>query len=292
MTAPRPRRRISRELTRIANAPVDSVLAEIGDSAPASRPRIGVTGPPGAGKSTLINTLAAHRIGANLCDTMAVLAIDPSSPVSGGSILGDRIRMDRIADLPGLFIRSLSSRGARNGLCDNIVDLLVALERHAFDEIVLETVGTGQSEVEVAELVDTTVLIVPPDAGDSVQTMKSGILEVADIIAVTKADMPGAARMAADIGTILRARGDWMPPVVETRGDGTGVPRLSDEIDRHRAWLAEARPHAVSNARRRRYHLRALIARQAEEALSGDRHLAEGALADAYEKLTRKLGVG
>jgi len=292
MTASLPRRRISRELTRIANAPVETVLAEIGDAAAAGRPRVGVTGPPSAGKFTLINNLASHRIGETLSKTMAILAIDPSSPVSGGSILGDRIRMDRIADLPGLFIRSLSSRGARNGLCDNIVDLLVALERHAFDEIVLETVGTGQSEVEVAELVDTTVLIVPPDAGDSVQTMKSGILEVADIVAITKADMPGAARMATDIGTILRVRDDWMPPVVETKGDGSGVARLSAEIDRHRAWLAQAKPQAFSNERRRRYHLRALIARQAEEALSGDRQLAEGSLADAYERLTRKLGVG
>ncbi|MGI3213189.1 ArgK/MeaB family GTPase [Roseovarius tibetensis] len=292
MTPLLPRRRISQELTRIANAPVERVLAEIGDASPAVRPRVGVTGPPGAGKSTLINNIAAHRISAGLSDTMAILAIDPSSPISGGAILGDRIRMDRIADLPGLFIRSLSSRGARNGLCDNIVDLLVALERYSFDEIFLETVGTGQSEVEVAELVDTTVLIVPPDAGDSVQAMKSGILEVADIIAVTKADTPGAARMAADIAAILRARGDWTPPVVATQGDGAGVNRLSHEIDRHRAWLADARPKAFSNERRRRYHLRALIARQAEEALSGDRQLAEGTLADAYEKLTRELGVG
>lgn len=292
MTRALPRREISRELSRIANAGVSDVLAEIGAAEPAAAPRIGITGPPGGGKSTLISNLAAHRMGRDGLETMAVLAIDPSSPLSGGSILGDRIRMDRVADLEGLFIRSLSSRGARNGLCDNIVDLLVALERHGFDEILLETVGTGQSEVEVAELVDTTVLIVPPDAGDSVQTMKSGILEIADIVVVTKSDLPGAQRMASDITSILKPREGWEPKVIGTRTDGTGIAELSDEIDRHRAWLARARPESLTREKRRAYHLRALITRRAEDALSSDRQLAQGGLAESYHRLAQALCAG
>jgi len=285
------RRRISRELTRIANAPVREVLDTIGDSAAPAAFRIGVTGPPGGGKSTLINALVKERLGQGGPSTLAVLAIDPSSPVSGGAILGDRIRMDAISDLPGLYLRSLSSRGARNGLCDNVVDLLTLLETHAFDEIILETVGVGQSEVAVHEVVDTLVVIVPPDAGDSVQTMKSGILEMADIVVVTKADQSGARRMAADLAAVLRKQGDREVPVLQTEANGTGVDALSRAIDDHRAWLAENHPQALTRESRRRYHLQALIDRQVQDALKADAEIARGTLTHSYDRLLAALRV-
>ena len=285
------RRQISRELTRIANAPVREVLNTIGDSEAPAAFRIGVTGPPGGGKSTLINTLAQERLKDSTNTRLAVLAIDPSSPVSGGAILGDRIRMDAIADLPGLYLRSLSSRGARNGLCDNVVDLLTLLETHGFDEVLLETVGVGQSEVAVHEVVDTLVVIVPPDAGDSVQTMKSGILEMADIVVVTKADQPGARRMASDLAAVLRKRGDREVPVLQTEATGAGVAALNQAIDDHRAWLADNHPQALTRESRRRYHLQALIDRQVQDALKAEDDIARGTLTTSYDRLLAALRV-
>ena len=285
------RRQISRELTRIANAPVREVLDTIGDSQALAAYRIGVTGPPGGGKSTLINALVKERVGKGLESTLAVLAIDPSSPVSGGAILGDRIRMDAIADLPGLYLRSLSSRGARNGLCENVVDLLTLLETHGFNEIILETVGVGQSEIAVHEVVDTLVVIVPPDAGDSVQTMKSGILEMADIVVVTKSDQPGARRMASDLAAVLRKRGNRDVPVLQTEAAGAGVGELSQAIDDHRAWLADNHPQVLTRENRRRYHLQALIDRQVQDALKADGDIVRGTLTTSYDRLLAALRV-
>ena len=286
---PLDRRRISRALTRVANAPVAQVLAAIGDSKVRPAFRIGITGPPGGGKSSLINALVQERLSPGTLDTLAVLAIDPSSPVSGGAILGDRIRMDAIADLPGLYLRSLSSRGARNGLCDNVVDLLTLLEVQGFDEIILETVGVGQSEVAVHEVVDTLVVIVPPDAGDSVQTMKSGILEMADIIVVTKADMSGARRMASDLSAVLNERSGRSVPVLQTQADGRGVADLDRAIDAHRNSIVENRTEETTRESRRRYHLRALADRQVEEALRANPEITEGTLMASYDRLLAAL---
>ena len=285
------RRQISRELTRIANASVREVLNTIGDSVAPAAFRIGVTGPPGGGKSTLINALVRERLKDSTDTRLAGLAIDPSSPVSGGAILGDRIRMDAIADLPRLYLRSLSSRGARNGLCDNVVDLLTLLETHRFDEIILETVGVGQSEVAVHEVVDTLVVIVPPDAGDSVQTMKSGILEMADIVVVTKADQPGAQRMASDLAAVLRKQGDREVPVLQTEASGAGIDVLNAAIDAHRAWIADNHPETLTRENRRRYHLQALIDRQVHDALKADGDIARGTLTTSFDRLLKALRV-
>lgn len=286
---PLARRQISRALTRIANAPVREVLQTLGDSQAPAGFRIGITGPPGSGKSTLITALVAERLDLATDRTLAVLAIDPSSPVSGGAILGDRIRMDAIADLPGLYLRSLSSRGASNGLCDNVVDLMTLLDSYGFDEIILETVGVGQSEVAVHEVVDVLVVIVPPDAGDSIQTMKSGILEMADIVVVTKADQPGAARMATDLSAVLGERDGQDVRVIMTEARGTGVNGLNAAIDARRDWLEAHAPSAFSRDARRRYHLRALLERQVHEALTSDTNLTQGTLSQSYDRLLAAL---
>ena len=283
------RRQISRALTRIANAPVTEVLDTIGDSDALPAYRIGITGPPGAGKSTLISRLAKLRLDQAPDQKLAVLAIDPSSPISGGSILGDRIRMDAVADLRGLYIRSLSSRGARNGLCDNIVDLLTLLESHGFDEIILETVGVGQSEIAVRDVVDTMIVTIPPDAGDTVQTMKSGILEMADILVVTKADQPGARRMASDLSAVLRPRDDWQPPVVSVNTDGTGYSLLNASIDQHRTLPSKAKHARAAANQRRRYHLQALFDRSIQEVLRSDAEVTKGALRQSYDRLLAQL---
>lgn len=293
MTQALPRRAIAKELTRLVDAPVGDVIAEIGGTAGCAGRRIGITGPPGGGKSTLISALAAHRFRQDPARSLAVLAIDPTSPVSGGSILGDRIRMDAISDLPNLFIRSVPSRGAGNGLCENVVDLLAALERRGFDEVVLETVGIGQSELDVRELVDTVVLVVPPDAGDSVQAMKAGIIEIADIFVVTRSGHPGARRMASEIRTVVGARiaedGAWVPPVVMTETDGTGIAALSRAIDEHRDAGANGADAEQIRSRRRLYHLKALAVREIEAVLGADAAFATGDLRSSYNRLLDSL---
>jgi LAO/AO transport system kinase len=179
-----PRRNLSRALSRIANADVSDTLAQQSEPPAMNLPRIGITGAPGAGKSSLIARLAKLRKHADR--KIAVLAVDPSSPVSQGSILGDRIRMDAIADDPDIFIRSIPSRRAHDGLADNTADLLNAMEGHGFGEIILETVGVGQAEYTIRTLVDTVVLILVPHSGDAIQAMKAGILEMADIYVVNR----------------------------------------------------------------------------------------------------------
>jgi LAO/AO transport system kinase len=287
------RRKIARELTRIINAPVRDVLSQIGATTSHASHRIGITGPAGGGKSTLISMLAKHRFQKVDVELIAVLAIDPSSPISGGSILGDRIRMDAIADQPGLFIRSVPSRGTKNGLCDNVVDLLATLDRHVFDEVILETVGIGQSQMEVRELVDTVVLLVPPDTGDSIQAMKAGIIEIADIFVVTKSENSSARLMATQIQSVLEvSRGapdHWDPPVLMTRADGTGVAELSSAIDRHRDWSKMRLNEDETEARRRRYHLKALVARQVEEILAAESNIAKGDLQSSFTRLVNRL---
>ncbi|WP_372922623.1 ArgK/MeaB family GTPase [Roseovarius sp.] len=293
MTEAAARRALARQITRVANANVRDVLTEFEDVFTRDSHRIALTGAPGAGKSTLITGLVRERMKSCASDRMAVLAVDPSSPVSGGSLLGDRIRMDAIAELPGLFIRSLPSRGARNGLCDNVEDLLALVETHGYPEILFETVGVGQSEVDVRALVDTVVLVVPPDAGDSVQTMKAGILEVADIFVVSRGGLSSARRMASDINAILdrvpAAPGCWRAPVVLTDTDGTGLAALSDAISAHAAWLG-ARENREERARARRdHHLRMMVNRRLDEVLSAEGCDAARDVKTAFDNLIARL---
>jgi LAO/AO transport system kinase len=295
VTAPAERRALARKITRVANASVAEALSVLEGAAAGDSHRIAVTGAPGAGKSTLIAGLVQHRLQSGATERLAVLAVDPSSPVSGGSLLGDRIRMDAIADLPGLFIRSLPSRAARNGLCDNVEDLLELVECHAFPEIIFETVGVGQSEIDVRALVDTVVLVVPPDAGDSIQTMKAGIIEIADVFAVSRGDHPRARRMASDINAILdRApvpENRWRPPVLLTETTGTGLDALSQAISAHAAWRQMQDDRAERALARRHYHLKSLLSRRVEEVLAelDGRDLDD--LKSSYDRLLVRLPV-
>ena len=270
-TSRNPRRALSRALSRIANADVGETLAQATSATGSALIRIGVTGPPGAGKSTLIARLAKLRKGSRR--KIAVLAIDPTSPVSQGSILGDRIRMDSIADDPDIFIRSIPSRRAHDGLTDNTADLLNAMEGHGFDEVILESVGVGQAEYSIRTLVDTVVLVLLPESGDAIQAMKAGILEMADIYVVNKADLPGAELMAAEIEMVAQRQSadGWTPPVIRTtRNDPDGFAELDAAIASHAEWHVT---HTnVDNIRRARarYQAQGLIARRVDEILEGD----------------------
>jgi LAO/AO transport system kinase len=209
---------------------------------------IGITGPPGAGKSTLVDRLIEHARGAG--QRVAVLAVDPSSPISGGSILGDRVRMQRHALDQGVFIRSLSNRGHLGGLSEVAYQCIRILEAAKFDWILVESIGIGQNEIEITRMVDTTALVTIPGMGDYVQAMKAGVMEFGDILVINKSDLPGVGQLEKLLLEIAHDRAgpnDWTPPVVKiTASNGEGIEPLVEKIRAHYAYAPE---HAV----RRRY---------------------------------------
>jgi len=232
------RRVLARAITAVENR--SAISAElIGLAFPRARtaPVVGVTGPSGAGKSTLVDVLtAAYRAEDT---TVGVLAIDPTSPFTGGALLGDRVRMQRHTEDEGVYVRSMATRGAMGGLAAAVYDTLVLLSVAGFDRLLVETVGVGQDEVDVAGVADTTCVVLTPVGGDEIQAIKAGIMEVADIYVLNKADLPGADRAEAQLHAwVTRVEdGDWTPPIVRTVAQqGEGVDALKAAIAEHEAW--------------------------------------------------------
>jgi len=244
---------------------------------------IGVTGAPGTGKSSLVNQLALH-FRKQKERRVAVVAVDPSSPFTGGAVLGDRVRMRDLAGDPGVFIRSMASRGSLGGLAQATAGLVQVFDAAGFDVILIETVGAGQAEVEIARLAHTTLVIEAPGLGDDIQAIKAGILEIADILVVNKADRPGventlkalrnALELAHPVRHVFQHHGvlevveapdepdynSWIPPIQKTVAtEGTGINELADEIARHAEHLRESGDWAARERSRLGAELEALL---------------------------------
>jgi LAO/AO transport system kinase len=244
--------------------------AESGDGVPdllreifpkTGRARIlGLTGPPGAGKSTLALRVAqAYRRGGK---TVGIVAVDPSSPFTGGAILGDRIRMGEIYTDPGVFIRSMATRGAMGGLARATSDAVDILDAAGFDVVLIETVGVGQDEVDIVKTAETVAVVLVPGSGDDIQAIKAGILEIADVFVVNKADREGADRTAAELAMMLDLAPTrfWRPPIVRTVAPRSeGVEAVVEAMESHGGWLHDSSEGGRRAERRARARLLALL---------------------------------
>lgn len=248
---------------------------------------VGITGAPGAGKSTLTARLIAAALEAGT-PRLAVLAIDPTSPFSGGAILGDRIRMqDHLLD-DSVYVRSMATRGHLGGLTVAVPESIRLLSAVGFGRVLVETVGVGQVEVEVASATDTTVVVVNPKWGDAVQAAKAGLLEVADVFVVNKADLPGAREAKRDLEQMLDLSPPlpWRPPVIETVSTtGDGVADLWSAVERHEAYMSETGLLASRRAERIEHELRSILSMGVQAAV--DRLLGSGGTAALADKVAR-----
>jgi LAO/AO transport system kinase len=256
---------------------------------------VGVTGPPGAGKSTLVTHLVRELRRRDR--KVGVVAVDPSSPFTGGAILGDRIRMMELAGDPNVFIRSMASRGSLGGLSASTRDVVRAMDAAGYDPIIIETVGTGQAEVEVMRAAQTVLVVSAPGMGDEVQAIKAGILEIADIFVVSKADKPGADQTVAELAMLLsldpnrrlhdKSKPYWRIPVLKTSAiKDQGITQLVDAIEQHRHYLVESSMLANRAQRQVRSEVESLVVHAVLNALSDE--LTEDEWQTMLEDITTK----
>jgi LAO/AO transport system kinase len=230
--------------------------------------RIGLTGPPGGGKSSLVNSLAGLLVEQGR--KVAIVCVDPSSPFTGGALLGDRLRMQDIPQDKGVFIRSMGSRGSTGGLALATSNVTVALDAFGFDTMIIETVGVGQMELDIIDACDTVVVVLVPESGDAIQALKAGLMEIADVFAVNKADRAGADQMIYDLQSALQMRtetSDWTVPAISTEAiHNKNIPRLLAEIEKHEHYLKTSGKLKI----RRGHQLKKKIEQVIQRLINGD----------------------